>query len=99
MAVTIRRTIPDLSREMDRLVDRNLMREIGLLARERIIRRTISGKDRQGQPFQDYSPAYRARKAQELGASTVNLQVSGAMLNALTIVEVTDRSVTLGFTN
>jgi hypothetical protein len=27
----------------------------------------------------------------------VNLQVSGAMLNALTIVDVTDHSVTLGF--
>lgn len=97
VSVVVRRTIPDLGRELDRWVDRGLMREVGLLARERIIRRTLSGKDQDGQPFQDYSPQYRERKAQELGAGTVNLQVSGAMLNGLTIVDVTDRSVTLGF--
>lgn len=91
----IKRTIPDLSREP--LVTRETMREIGLLARERIIRRTIAGKDEQGQAFRPYSPEYAERKAKELGGGGVNLQVSGAMLNALTIVDVTDRSVTLGF--
>jgi hypothetical protein len=95
--VAIRRTFADLSRLPDLVVDRSLMREIGLLARERIIRRTVSGKDEKGQPFQAYSPGYREQKAKELGGATVNLQVSGAMLNALTIVDVTDRSVTLGF--
>jgi hypothetical protein len=81
------------------MVTRETMREIGLMARERILRRTISGKDAQGQPFQAYSAGYRLRKAQELGGGTVNLQVSGAMLNGLTIVDVTDRSVTLGFSS
>jgi hypothetical protein len=95
--VSIRRSFADLSRLPDLVVDRSLMREIGLLARERIIRRTVSGKDEKGQPFQAYSQGYRERKAKELGGATVNLQVSGAMLNALTIVDVTDRSVTLGF--
>jgi hypothetical protein len=97
VGVTIRRSFEDLSRLPDKVVTRNTMNDIGLLARERIIRRTISGKDAQGQPFQAYSRWYAERKAQELGGGTVNLQVSGAMLNALTIVDVTDRSVTLGF--
>jgi hypothetical protein len=97
VGITVRRTIPDLARFADTVVDRSLMREIGLLARERIIRRTAAGKDERGQPFRPYSAGYRERKAKELGGGTVNLQVSGAMLNALTIVEVTDRSVTLGF--
>jgi hypothetical protein len=95
--ITVRRSIPDLAKFADTMVDRATMREIGLMARERIIRRTAQGKDERGQPFQAYSVGYRERKAKELGVGTVNLQVSGAMLNALTIVDVTDRSVTLGF--
>ncbi len=97
MGVTVRRTFADLGKLADQVVDRALMREVGLLARERIIRRTVSGRDDKGQPFQAYSPGYRERKAKEIGGGNVNLQVSGAMLNALTIVDVTDRSVTLGF--
>ena len=99
MSVVIRRQFEDLSRLPDKMVDRNLMREIGLMARERIIRRTVSGKDSSGQPFEPYSEGYRLRKAKELEGGTVNLQVSGAMLNGLTIVDVTDRTVTLGFTS
>jgi hypothetical protein len=95
--ITVRRSIPDLAKFADTMVDRATMREIGLMARERIIRRTAQGKDERGQPFQAYSQGYRERKAKELGVGNVNLQVSGAMLNALTIVDVTDRSVTLGF--
>ena len=88
-----------MARLPDKVVTRELMREIGLLARERIVRRTISGKDAEGQPFEAYSERYRLRKAKELGGGTVNLQVSGAMLNGLQIVDVTDRSVTLGFSS
>jgi hypothetical protein len=95
--ITVRRTFPDLGTLAESMVDRATMREIGLMARERIIRRTASGKDEAGQPFQAYSEKYRERKAKELGAGTVNLHVSGGMLGALTIVDVTDRSVTLGF--
>lgn len=73
------------------------MREIGLLARERIIRRTQGGKDESGAPFQPYSPAYAARKSAELGGSTVNLTVSGGMLRTLQIVDVSDTKVTLGW--
>ncbi|MGE0451718.1 MAG: hypothetical protein AB7Q29_19245 [Vicinamibacterales bacterium] len=81
-----------------RFVDRELMREIGLLAREAIVRRTARGVSAEGQPFQPYSAAYARRKAQGLGsASPVNLSVSGGMLGALQIVEISDTSVTLGF--
>jgi len=77
--------------------NRALMREIGLLVRQQVIRRTISGRDEDGGPFRAYSPSYRRQKSRELGAGTVNLQVSGQMLNAIAIVDIDDDSVTLGF--
>jgi hypothetical protein len=79
------------------LTDRALMREVGLLARERVIRRTLSGVDEDDQAFAPYSLGYAKAKAATLGSARVNLQVSGAMLNAIQIIEVTDTSVTLGF--
>lgn len=76
-----------------------MMREIGLLARELIVRRTIAGQGVDG-PFPGYSAKYAERKAKELGsAEPVNLTVSGGMLRNLTIIEVTDKSVTLGWTS
>jgi hypothetical protein len=79
------------------LTSRELMREIGLMAREAILRRTAQGIDSSGAPFVPYSPGYEQQKAKALGSGPVNLQASGGMLNALTIVDVTDESVTLGF--
>lgn len=95
MGVRITRSFKPL-RDM-KLSTKDLMREVGLLARERVIRRTIAGQDQNGAPFQPYSAAYAIRKASEVGGGGVNLQLSGAMLNALTIIELTDTSVTLGF--
>jgi hypothetical protein len=81
-----------------KLTNKELMKEIGLLAREAIIRRTLSGVDADGVPFAAYSDGYAAQKAAALGsAAPVNLQVSGRMLQAITILEVTDTRVTLGF--
>jgi hypothetical protein len=63
------------------------MRQIGLLAREQMLRRVGRGVDVHGQAFQPYSPGYAAgeapRRRRRLG---VNLQVSGGMLNDLTVV-------------
>lgn len=74
------------------------MREIGLLARERIYRRTLSGVDQAGIAFRGYSRGYAIQKLKAVGrASPVNLQLSGAMLNAMTVLEVTESTVTLGF--
>lgn len=75
-----------------------IMRELGLLARETIRRRTQRGISADGTPFAPYSPRYVVQKAKALGnASPVNLTASGGMLNALQIVEVTPNRVTLGF--
>jgi len=79
------------------LVTADDMRELGLLARERIVRRTLSGQDADGNPFAPYSAGYAEAKGAALGSSAVNLQVSGNMLNDLQIVEVTENSVSLGW--
>jgi len=96
-SVTIRRNFGLLTEV--KLSTRALMREVGLLARERIVRRTMAGQDENEQSFAPYSPLYAERKAKELGRASVNLQVSGAMLNAITITNVTDTSVSLGFSS
>lgn len=96
MAVTITRNFGPLANIP--LTSKALMREVGLLARERIIRRTLSGRDQNDAPFHPYSPEYRATKAKELGGGgTVNLQVSGRMLQGLVLSEITETSVTLEF--
>lgn len=79
------------------LTTKALMREVGLLARERVVRRTLAGNDSKDQPFVPYSEGYAKQKAKEVGAGPVNLQLSGSMLNAIQIIEVTENSVTLGF--
>jgi len=93
-----------LTKNFGRLADEvdfssaELMRELGLLARERIIRRTLSGKDEDDRSFQSYSPGYARRKSQELGGGTgVNLQVSGEMLRGITITRLERNLVELGF--
>lgn len=83
------------------LVTKDDMKQIGLLARERIVRRTLRGIDAAGLPFRAYAARYAKQKAAALGAGPVNLQVSGAMLDDLTIVDVggwPDPFVELGWT-
>ncbi len=81
-----------------KLTDKALMREVGLMVRERIVRRTRQGVGVDG-PFKPYSPGYATLKAAALGAGPVNLTVSGGMLNAITITRVEDDEVELGFTS
>jgi hypothetical protein len=66
------------------LVTADDMREIGLLQREAIYRRTIAGQDVKGQAFAPYSHAYAVQK----GSTHVDLTVSGNMLNQLQVIEV-----------
>lgn len=96
MPVTVTRNFTALADI--KLTNQELMREVGLLARERIVRRTREGLDASGVPFAPYSTGYALLKAAALGPGRVNLQVSGDMLNSIAITEVTDTSVTLGFT-
>lgn len=69
-------------------VTREDMRELALLLREQIVRETIQGIDAEGRTFSPYSPGYAKAKRAALGTSAVNLQVSGAMLNDITVLEV-----------
>lgn len=81
-----------------KFTDSAIMREVGLLVRETIRRRTTRGISADGVPFRPYSAAYSKQKALGLGKSSpVDLTVSGGMLNALQITEVTSNTVTLGF--
>lgn len=95
MPVAIRKNFKPLAEIQ--LTTKDVMKEVGLLARERIVRRTLDGQDAHGAAFHPYSRGYAKTKTQALGSSKVNLQVSGAMLNAIVITELTDDSVTLGF--
>lgn len=89
--ITVSRSFPAL--DTLQLTSVEDMREIGLLVRERIYRRTVSGTDVDGQAFAPYSAEYAKAK----GSSRVDLQVSGNMLNHMQIVAVEDDSVTLGW--
>lgn len=71
---------------------------LGRLARERIVRRTLEGRDVDGHPFAPYSPGYLLQKERATGGaigvggySTVNLQLSGEMLRGIQIVAHADR--------
>jgi hypothetical protein len=79
------------------LPTKEMMQEIGLLMRERIVRRTMQGIGPDDQAFEPLSPGYAERKQRELGTSRPDLTVSGNMLNDLTIVDVGEDFVTLGW--
>jgi hypothetical protein len=79
------------------LATREDMESLGKLLIERIRRRTLAGQDAEGQPFAGYSAGYAKRKSDALGTTRVDLQISGELLNNLTVVDVTERRVTLGW--
>lgn len=78
-------------------VTEKLMAEVGDLALSMIRRRTVAGRDVNNATFRPLSPAYAARKQQELGNSRADLTVSGRMLNEMSRLKVTHRTVTIGF--
>lgn len=80
-----------------KLTDKSIMREVGLMARERVVRRTRQGITTDNQQMRPYSPGYAARKQRELGSTPVNLTVSGAMLNDIVLSRIEDDLVELGF--
>lgn len=49
--------------------------------KDRVLKRTATGKDYRNRKFPPYSPAYAARK----GSSKVNLRLSGEMLNSIRV--------------
>lgn len=76
-----------------------LMQELGDLALRRIRTRTEGGRDVRGAAFAPLSPAYAKQKAAAGLPPVADLQVSGRMLNDMAVIEVTDRTATLGFTS
>lgn len=80
------------------LVTKSDWGRVGRLARERIVARTVSGRDASGAPFKPYSKGY-AKQMAAMGQSTMpDLQLSGEMLRAIT-VEPDERGVTLAFSS
>lgn len=84
------------------LITRDDLRELGLIARERIIRRTRQGLGPGGVPFEPLSDEYATQKRAALGTDAADLTVSGRMLNDIQItnIELSDERalVELGFT-
>ena len=79
------------------LTTKAIMRDVGLMARERVVRRTREGKTTDNAPMAPYSPGYAKRKGKELGTSAPNLTVSGAMLNDIILDNIQDDEVSLTF--
>lgn len=74
--------------------------EVADLIIERIVNRTDQGKDKNNRPFKEYSDSYKESldfKIAGKKGKPVNLQLSGDMLAALSVLDKTSRSVTIGF--
>lgn len=97
LTVKVTKNFNSLQAEMP-LLTADDMRQVGLAAREMMLRRTRSGIDQFGRPFAPYSESYRrARAAMGKPAGRVNLELSGAMLGDLQVTDVTPTSVTIGY--
>lgn len=97
MPIITQRRVPLATRQ---LTTPELMREVGLQAVRAIQTRTRLGRDADGQAFPPYSKGYAKAKAEAgyAGSGTPNLTLSGDMLNTLQVVEVTNATVTIGWT-
>lgn len=76
--------------------------EVADLIIERIVNRTDQGKDKNNKIFKAYSDSYKDSldfKIAGKKGKPVNLQLSGDMLAALSVLDKTSRSVTIGFEN
>lgn len=98
MPFTVRMTGLPFDRVLATAMTREDWRFVGDLARIAIVERTRRGEAPDGVTWPAYSPGYAKQKFEELGDTPVNLTVSGEMLNNLRIVDVTETSVTLGWT-
>jgi len=79
------------------IIDRSVMEMVGREVREVIARRTLAGRDAEGRDFEPYSAGYAERKSEAVGTTRVDLSVSGEMLGAMQVVEITDRKVVIGW--
>lgn len=85
-------------------LSRSERREIADLVVERIVDRTLDGKDKDNKPFKNnkYSESYiKSLDFDNAGKSesNVNLKLSGDMLAALTLLDDSDGKIRIGFEN
>lgn len=73
------------------------LRAAGVEVAVRISNRTTSHRDEDNRAFRPYSPAYAEWKG--VAPTAVDLFLSGDMLKALDVVEVTDSTCRVGFTD
>lgn len=71
---------------------------VGRLARERLVTRTLTGRDEHDKAFAPYSRGYAAVKAAQGASGRVDLQLSGEMLRGIT-VSPDETGVTLGLSS
>ena len=72
--------------------------EVADLVIERIVNRTDQGVDKDGKKFAKYSTSYKDSLDFKIaGKGPVNLQLSGDMLAAIEVLDLTSRSAVIGF--
>src|SRR5688572_13612575 len=69
------------------------MQKTGTDLRNRIVARTLSGRDEDNRRFTPYSPMYRRIK----GSSLVNLRLSGRMHDDLTVLRASRTGFLIGY--
>ena len=76
-------------------------REFGKLCIDKILERTNSGKDKDGEGFTGYSTAYKKSLKFKIYDKTnkVNLKLTGQMQSDIDVIKVEATSVTIGFVN
>lgn len=89
--------MPPLDRIFPPGVRAALLRQVALLLIGRIKRRTQAGLDVNGQPFKAYSSAYAEQRGRAGRGTRPDLWLSGAMLNAMQLVESNEKRAVIGF--
>lgn len=75
------------------LTTQELMKSIGVVAKNFVIKRTLSGKDVNGASFKIYSIQYARMKG--VSRSPVNLRSTGQMLASMTTIVSSDNTVVI----
>lgn len=92
--------VTELPLEIPKGLTKRQRKEIADLVIEFIVDRTLSGADVNGRPFKKYSKSYQeSLDFRNAGKSPgkVNLQLSGDMLAALTLLEERDGKIKVGY--
>ena len=84
---------------IEALRDSDVKREFGKRCIDSIIDRTLSGVDKNGKGFKKYSQAYKKSDVFKIygKTNTVNLKLTGEMQAAIDVINVSPRTVTIGF--